>query len=135
MPRRGQNFIQTFLASVKVTHLDIRTRGNALQRHFNVYATGSEVNNDEVWLYLCDLTISQAAFMQPSKAKERHYIFLLSPQRGSIQVPQPNYTQVERTEPFLSAQINVVGAEVPTDAAHAGVVTSRTLQPTTTRTT
>ena len=76
--RQGQNFIQNFLASIKVTHPDIRTYGNALQRYFDVYATGSEVNNDKVWLYLYDLTISQAAFIQPSKAKERNYSSLLS---------------------------------------------------------
>ena len=46
------------------------------------------------------------------------------PRRGSLQVPQPRYTLVERTGPVLPAQTNLVGAEVPTDAAHAGVVTS-----------
>ena len=60
---RGQNFIQNFLASVRVTHLDIRTHGSAKQCHFNVYATGSEVNNDEVWLYLCDLTLTSRVYV------------------------------------------------------------------------
>jgi hypothetical protein len=51
---QGQNFIQNFLASIRVTHLDIRTHGSALRPHFNVFVTGSEVSDDEVWLYLYD---------------------------------------------------------------------------------
>ena len=75
--------------------------------------------------YTCAaVTISQAAFMQPSKIKERRYSSLLSrpiPRRGSLQVPQPSYTQVERMEPDLPAQ--VVAAEVAADSVHPGVIT------------
>ena len=53
--RRGQN-IYLSVSGLRQghTHLDIRTHGSALRPHFNVCATGSEVNDDEVWLYLCD---------------------------------------------------------------------------------
>jgi hypothetical protein len=90
------------------------------------------------------VTISQAAFLQPLKARTRneHYIPLLlqlMPRRGSLQgpLPLPGYTQVERTERVSPAQANVSGAEVPTDSTHADIVTTvvATLQPTTTRTT
>ena len=46
--------IQASLASVRVTHLDIRTLGSTRQPHFKVYATNSEINKNEIWLYLRD---------------------------------------------------------------------------------
>ena len=46
--------IITFLNSVRVTHLDTKSSGDSLQPCFNVYASSSEINNDEAWLYLRD---------------------------------------------------------------------------------
>jgi hypothetical protein len=44
--------IYTFLSSVRVTFLDYRTSGNILRPHFNVYASGDKLDNDDAWLYL-----------------------------------------------------------------------------------
>jgi hypothetical protein len=44
--------ILEFLNSVRVSLLEVKTVGDILQPHFNVYATGSLISNDDVWLYL-----------------------------------------------------------------------------------
>ena len=46
--------IVTFLNSVRVTRLDTKSSGDSLQPRFNVYASSSEINNDEAWLFLRD---------------------------------------------------------------------------------
>ena len=52
--RRGQTFIEPFWPP-SGSHIWISEPTAApCNPHFNVYATGREVNNDEVWLYLCD---------------------------------------------------------------------------------
>ncbi|KAF8494743.1 hypothetical protein F5888DRAFT_1636030 [Russula emetica] len=48
------NSINDFLASVQVKYLDYKTIGDILQPHFNVYATGSIIKSDNIWLYLRD---------------------------------------------------------------------------------
>jgi hypothetical protein len=44
--------IRAFINSVRITHLDIKSSGNTLQPHFNVYASGNKIENDDVWMYL-----------------------------------------------------------------------------------
>ena len=113
--RRGQNFIQTCLASIRVTHLDIRTHGNALRPHFNVYVTGSEVNNDEVRLYLRDRDYLTSRF-HGTKQGQGATLQLPLPQpmsRRTRQVHRPCYTQVERTKPVSPTQTNLAGQKYP----------------------
>ena len=49
-----KNSINNFLDSVKVTYLEYKTKGETLQPHFNVYALGSLIKSDDVWIYLRD---------------------------------------------------------------------------------
>ena len=83
------------------------------------------------------MAISQAAFMQSSKVKERRYSPLL-PQRmsrcESLQVPQPSYTPVERTEPVSPTQTNVAGRKYPRIPRTQASLVVATPQPTITRT-
>jgi hypothetical protein len=74
--RWGQNFIRTFLASVRVTHIWISepmaAPCNPTSTSMLLVAKSTTTRSG----YICaTVTISQAAFMQPSKAKERHYSF------------------------------------------------------------
>ena len=46
--------ITAFLDSVTIARLDIKSSGDTLQPHFNVYANGSIIGNDDLWIYLCE---------------------------------------------------------------------------------
>ena len=46
--------IQAFVDSARVMCLDIKSSGDILQPHFNVYASGNLINSDEVWVFLRD---------------------------------------------------------------------------------
>ena len=60
------------------------------------------------------MAISQAAFMQSSKAKERRYSSLPTTYvTADTSVHQPSYTQVERTKPVSPTQTNLAGQKYP----------------------
>jgi hypothetical protein len=48
----AKSAIQAFINSVKVTRLDYKSSGDTLQPHFNVYASSSLIENDDIWAYL-----------------------------------------------------------------------------------
>jgi hypothetical protein len=47
-----RNNIRAFLNSASVMHLDFKTKGNVDVPHFNIYATGQFILDDDVWFYL-----------------------------------------------------------------------------------
>ena len=60
--------ITTFLNSMRVTRLDTKSSDDSLQPRFNVYASGSEISNNEAWLFLRD---SLASYTYETLMKER----------------------------------------------------------------
>jgi hypothetical protein len=56
--------LRDFLASVHVTFLNIKEAGDILVPHFNIYAPGSKIANDDLWTllrkFLSDLTYTDA---------------------------------------------------------------------------
>ncbi|KAH9990734.1 Endonuclease/exonuclease/phosphatase [Russula vinacea] len=49
---RAKSSIQAFINSVKVTRLDYKSSSDTPQPHFNIYASSSLIENDDIWAYL-----------------------------------------------------------------------------------
>jgi hypothetical protein len=77
--------------------------------------------------YTCaTVTISQAAFMQPSTAKERHHSFPFTATYPTVRITSGAAAQLYPCGTdgnCLTCSNQRAGEEVPTNFAHAGVVT------------
>ena len=80
---RASFFYPTYIRESPIYHPPrIRTHGSALKPHSNVYATGSETQNDEMWPYLRDRDYLASR------------VYLTSPKRGqgTTNTSQPPFT-------------------------------------------
>jgi len=60
--------ILSFLNSVSIKHLKFRTKGNIVVPHFNIYADGRLISDDDAWSYLRD-SLAMLSYTSPMQGK------------------------------------------------------------------